>query len=329
MDKATIVIPNWNGWQHLQRCLPTVFTQTYPNFEVVIVDNASTDGSVELVREQFPQVNLIVNDSNLGFAAANNIAIRATSASYIATLNNDTEVEANWLSELVKGMSSDPKVGMVASKILYMQPPHLVDSAGVGVSRAGLAWNRCNGAQEDPLEVEPYEVFGPSAAAALYRRAMLDEVGLFDEAYFAYYEDIDLAWRARLMGWRCLYVPTARVYHAHSATSRQGSSFKRYLLSRNEIWTIVKNYPTPDLWLYLPEILFYDLLSAAYRIILERSWSPLLGRLAALRQLRPMLRQRRIIQKRRQASSREMRQLMAPSPHLFQVTWRRLKTPVR
>lgn len=218
---------------------------------------------------------------------------------------------------------------MVASKILYSQPPHLVDSAGVAVSRSGLTWNRHNGMQEDPDEVEPYEVFGPTAAAALYRRTMLDEVGLFDEAYFAYYEDTDLAWRARLMGWRCMYVPTARVYHVHSATSRQGSPFKRYLLSRNVLWTIVKNYPSPDLWLRLPEILVYNLISDAYRMILERSWSPVLGRLAALQGLRPMLRQRRVIQQQRRVSSQELFRLMTPSSRLFQVTRRRMKTPMK
>jgi GT2 family glycosyltransferase len=328
-EKVTIVIPSWNGRQHLRRCLPAVLAQTYSHFEVVVVDNASTDGSIDLVRDQFSQVHLIVNESNLGFAEANNIAIRATSAPFIATLNNDTQVEAGWLSELMRGIASDPKLGMAASKILYMKPPHLIDSSGIGISRAGLAWNRCNGAQDDPLEVEPYEVFGPSAAAALYRRAMLDEIGLFDEAYFAYYEDTDLAWRARLMGWRCLYVPTARVYHAHSATSRQGSHFKRYLLSRNELWTILKNYPSPDLWLRLPEILFFDLFSMAYRMILERSWSPVLGRLAALGRLRPMFHQRQVIQKQRRITSQEMTQSMEPSPRLFQVTWRRLKTPVK
>lgn len=329
MDKVAIIIPNWNGKRHLETCLPAVFAQTFPHFEVVLVDNASTDGSVELVKGRFPQVNLIVNESNLGFAAANNIAIRATSAPYVATLNNDTQVEAGWLSELMRVIASDPGLGMAASKILYMKPPHLIDSSGIGVSRAGLAWNRCNGTQDDPLEVEPYEVFGPSAAAALYRRAMLDEVGLFDEAYFAYYEDTDLAWRARLMGWRCLYVPTARVYHAHSATSRYGSRFKRYLLSRNELWTILKNYPSPDLWLRLPEILFFDLFSMTYRMILERSWSPVLGRLAALGCLRPMFHQRQVIQKQRRITSQEMIQSMEPSPRLFQVTRRRLKTPVK
>lgn len=325
--KVTIVIPNWNGRQHLQRCLPAVLAQTFPHFEVVVVDNASIDGSVEWVQEHFPQITLIVNDSNLGFAAANNIAIRATSAPYIATLNNDTQVETTWLSELVNSILSESRVGMIASKILYMQPPHLVDSAGIEVSRAGLAQNRYNGMHENSVETEPYEVFGPSAAAALYRRAMLDEIGLFDESYFAYHEDTDLAWRARLMGWRCLYVPTARVYHAHSATSRQGSPFKRYLLARNGLWTIIKNYPSLGLWLYLPEIVFYNLLSIIYRVILERSWSPVRGSLAALRQMPKAFRQRRLIQNQRRVSSQDMRKLMSPSSQLFRITWRRLKAP--
>jgi len=328
-EKVTVVIPNWNGKQHLQRCLTAVLSQTYSHFEVVVVDNASTDGSVDLVREQFSQVHLIVNDYNLGFAEANNIAIRATSAPFVATLNNDTQVNTSWLSELVNSMASDFGVGMVASKILYMQPPHLIDSAGIEVSRAGLAQNRCNGMHENSVETEPYEVFGPSAAAALYRRAMLDEIGLFDNSYFAYHEDTDLAWRARLMGWRCLYVPAARVYHAHSATSRQGSPFKRYLLARNGLWTIVKNYPSPGLWLYLPEIVFYNLLSLVYRVILERSWSPVRGSLAALSQVQNALDQRRLIQNQRRVSSQDIRKLMSPSSQLFRITWRRLKSSQR
>jgi len=329
MEKVTIIIPNLNGKRHLQLCLPAVLAQTFPHCEVVVVDNASTDGSVEWVQEQFPQVALIVNDSNLGFAAANNIAIRATSTPLIATLNNDTQVEATWLSELVRATTVDPTVGMVASKILYMQPPHLIDSAGIEVSRAGLAQNRYNGMPENSVEVEPYEVFGPSAAAALYRRAMLDEIGLFDNSYFAYHEDTDLAWRARLMGWRCLYVPAARVYHAHSATSRQGSPFKRYLLARNGLWTIVKNYPSPGLWLYLPEIVFYNLLSTIYRVILERNWCPVRGSLVALSQVQNALDQRRLIQNQRRVSSQDMRKLMSPSSQLFRITWRRLKASQR
>jgi hypothetical protein len=320
-DRVSIIIPNWNGKSYLTTCLPAVFAQTYPDFEVVIVDNASADGSVEWLRSEFPQVKLIANDRNLGFASANNLAIQATSAAYIATLNNDTQVEADWLKELVKGMSLDPQVGMVASKILYSAAPHVIDSAGIEVSRTGLAWNRRNRTPEDPLEVEPYEVFGPSAAAALYRRTMLDEVGLFDESYFAYYEDVDLAWRARLLGWRCLYVPTARVYHVHSATSRQGSPFKRYFLARNKVWTTLKNYPAPAVWFNLPIILLYDLVSDFYRMVLERNVSPVHGQMVALGRLPAVLRQRKAIQRRRRISWNTLREAMIPPPNLLKSLW--------
>jgi GT2 family glycosyltransferase len=212
---------------------------------------------------------------------------------------------------------------MVASKILYAEAPHLIDSAGIEVSRTGLAWNRYNRTQEDALEVEPYEVFGPSAAAALYRRTMLDDVGLFDESYFAYYEDVDLAWRARLLGWRCLYVPTARVYHVHSATSRQGSPFKRYFLVRNKVWTTLKNYPAPAVWSNLPIILLYDLASDFYRMILERNLSPLQGQIAALGRLSVVLRQRKAIQHRRRVSWKTLRKSMIPPPNLLKSLWHR------
>jgi len=318
--RVTVIIPNWNGRAYLERCLPTVFAQTYPDFEVVVVDNASTDGSVEWVRERFPEVRLITNDRNQGFARANNQAIRATTAPYIATLNNDTQVDPAWLSRLVEAAASDARVGMVASKILYAQPPHLMDSAGIELDRAGFAWNRYNGQPERSEEQEPYEVFGPSAAAALYRREMLDDVGLFDESYFAYYEDVDLAWRARLRGWRCLYVPGARVYHLHSATSRQGSPFKRYFLVRNKVWTTLKNYPAPALWLNLPTILFYDLVADLYRLVRERSFSPLRGRLAALGGLPRVLYLRRTIQQRRRISWQELNEWMIPPVNLLEIS---------
>lgn len=201
---------------------------------------------------------------------------------------------------------------MVAAKVLYMAPPSLIDSAGIEIDRAGFAWNRYNGQPEELDEREPYEVFGPSAAAALYRREMLDDVGLFDEGFFAYYEDVDLAWRARLRGWRCLYVPTARVYHVHSATSGHGSPFKQYYLTRNKLWTTLKNYPAPALWLRLPTILLYDLMADLYRLILERDASSIRGRLAALGGLPTVLHQRRIIQQQRRISRRALSEWMIP-----------------
>jgi GT2 family glycosyltransferase len=326
--RVTVIILNWNGWHHLERCLPALLAQTYLDFEIVVVDNGSADGSAALVQDRFPQVRLIANSKNLGFAQANNQAIQSTSSPYIVTLNNDTRPEPTWLEEMARAMEANAEIGMVASKVLYMAPPHLVDSAGIEIDRAGFAWNRYNGQPDSAEEHEPYEVFGPNAAAALYRREMLDDVGFFDASFFAYYEDVDLAWRARMMGWSCLYVPRASVYHVHSATSRQGSPLKQHLLARNKLWTILKNYPAPALWLNLPTILFYDLLAALFRAIMEGNTSPIHGRLVALGRLPAVLRQRRAIQRRRRISWRTMSEWMIPPPsllrslrHLQRIAW--------
>lgn len=308
-SQVTIIIPNLNGRQHLVYCLSSILEQSYQKFETILVDNGSTDDSVEFTQKNFPGVQVIANQHNLGFAAANNLAIQATTSPYIVTLNNDTRVDRNWLGEMVRVAERDQNIGMIACKILYMAEPQLIDSAGLEIDLVGMARNRYNGLA-DPAETEPYEVFCPAGAAALYKRAMLDEVGLFDEAYFAYCEDMDLGWRARLMGWKCMYVPTAVVYHRHSATSGQGSQFKRYLLTRNRIWTVVKNYPSPELWLYLPKLIFYDWLAMVYRIWVEKNLSPIRGRLAALPQLRQMWRQRRLIQQRQSVSWSQLKTLM-------------------
>ncbi|HMQ55354.1 MAG TPA: glycosyltransferase family 2 protein [Anaerolineae bacterium] len=313
--KISVIIPNINGRKHLEYCLPALLGQHYRSFEMVLVDNGSTDDSVEFTKRNFPDVKIIAFHRNLGFAEANNRAIQATTSPYLVTLNNDTRVEPTWLAEMVQAAEQSRDIGMVACKILYMQAPHLADSAGLAIDQVGMAWNRYNGLV-DPNETEPYEVFCPAGAAALYKREMLDEIGLFDERYFAYCEDMDLGWRGRLMGWRCLYVPTATVYHHHSATSGQGSRFKRYLLTRNRIWTVLKNYPSPELWIHLPRLLFYDLTAAFYRLIKEKNLSPIQGRLAALRQLGPMLHQRRAIQSKRRLSSQALLALMSPSANL-------------
>ncbi len=298
-SKISVIILNWNGKHYLERCLSSTLKQTYPNFEVILVDNASTDGSVEFIRERFPEVKVICNEKNLGFAAGNNIAIRATQGEYIATLNNDTQVDPHWLEELVSAAESDPKIGMCASKMLFLHRPEIINSTGISLDKACIAWDRRGGERNEGDENEPIEVFGPCAGAALYRREMLEQVGLFDEDFFAYLEDVDLAWRARLMGWRCLYVPTAKVYHVHSATGIEGSPLKTYLLGRNKIWTIVKNYPSPELFLFLPLITFYDLGAVLYALIIGRDVNPLRGRIAGLRGLVRFLRKRREIQSRR------------------------------
>ena len=148
------------------------------------------------------------------------------------------------------------------------------------------------GAADDPAEAAPVEIFGPCAGAALYRRAMLDEIGLFDESFFAYLEDVDLAWRGRAAGWRCLYAPAARVLHRHSATAGEGSPFKRRQLGRNKVWLIAKNYPFRQLWWAAPLVILYDLAAVLYALVTRRDTQALRGRLSGLVTVLPRLRQR-------------------------------------
>ena len=282
--------------------MSALLAQTYSFYEIILVDNGSDDGSVDFVAERFPEVRIIENGENLGFAAGNNVAIRVARGDYIVTLNNDTRAEPDWLEELVKVAETDPKIGMCASKMLFYYHTGVLNSTGIGLDIAGIAWDRRGGERDDGLEREPVEVFGPCAGAALYRREMLDEVGLFDEDFFVYHEDVDLAWRARSRGWRCMYNPRAIVYHVHSATGLEGSAFKNRLLGRNKIWTMVKNYPFPQIFLFLPLIAFYDLASVFYSLFKRRDVSPLRGRVSSLGLLPDMLRKRKEIQRGRTSS---------------------------
>jgi hypothetical protein len=321
-SRVSIIVLNWNGKGFLERCLSSLSLQTYEDFETVLVDNGSTDGSVVFVRERFPQVRLIENQTNCGFAAGNNQAIRATDSEYVVTLNNDTEADPEWLAELVQAAETDRKVGACASRMLFADRPEIINSAGIALDRAGIAWDWKGGRRDDPDERRPVEVFGACAGAALYRRAMLDKIGLFDEDFFAYLEDVDLAWRAQWAGWRALSVPTARVLHYHSGTSGEGSPFKNRLLGRNKVWLIAKNYPWPQVLWYLPIILFYDVGTLPYTLIWRGDWQPLRGRIAGLRGLGGALRKRREMGDFRQVSARRLLSRMASLPGPWAL-WRR------
>lgn len=279
---VSIVIVNYNRPDLLADCLASVRAQTYPNLEVVVVDNASQNGSVDWVREVYPDVRVVALSTNRGFAGGCNAGIAAANGELIATVNNDVQLDPGWVEEMVRAARSSPGVGMVASKILFVRAPEVVDSAGVCLDRAGMAWHRRGGRRDDRSD-RLLEVFGPCAGAALYRRALFDDVGLFDEDFFCYLEDVDLAWRARNAGWRCVYTPRACAYHHHSATAVEDSPFKRYHLGRNKVWMIAKNFPAPEVWLYLPVIMLYDLVGlAASALLMGRDRRSLASRLAGV-----------------------------------------------
>jgi len=280
VPETSVIITNWNGKQWLPTCLAALTQQTYRDFEIIFVDDGSTDGSAAWVVEHYPQVRLIEQKPHVGFAAANNIGIKAARGKYIVTLNNDTQPDENFLQALVTGIIA-PDVGMVAAQMRLWDAPQLLDSAGITVDWAGFGWNRGFGQPVAAWET-PQEVFGPCAGAALYRREMLDEIGLFDEDFYAYYEDVDLAWRARRAGWRCRYTPEAWVLHKHSATGRKFNRKKIFLLNRNRLWTIIKNYAAVDFLWVLPLIVFGDFLSLVKQLWQTKSPVPLRARWSAM-----------------------------------------------
>ncbi|HEX2033887.1 MAG TPA: glycosyltransferase family 2 protein [Chloroflexota bacterium] len=294
----SVVMVTWNGLHHLRRSLPALLGQSLPpeaSFEILVVDNASTDGSRRYLEElaaREPRVRLLVNARNEGFAGPNNRGFAAARGRFVATLNNDTLPEPSWLAAMLDAAEAGERVGSVASKMVFAHDPGTIQSAGISLDRTGIAWDRLVGRPVGESERVPVEVFGASAGAALYRRDMLEELGGFDSRFFMYLEDVDLAWRARLAGWRAVYAPGAVVRHAHSASAKEGSPLKNWHLGRNKVWSIAKCYPSPGLQSYLPLIVAYDLGSLPYTMVTKRDLSPLLGRLAGLRGLRPVLAER-------------------------------------
>ncbi len=302
---ATIVIPNLNGALHLARLLPCLAQQSARDFELLLVDNGSADDSVARVQAFGArwgiETNVIRNATNLGFAKPCNQGMRAARGEWIALLNNDTQPEPQWLEALltVAEMADGPSqgIGMVGSKMLMARQPDTIDSAGIALDRAGIAWDWRGGERDDPAERDSVEIFGPCGGAALYHRTLVQQLDGFDEDFFAYHEDVDFAWRARLLGWRCLLAPRARVLHVHSATLGDASPRKRFLLARNKVWTLLKNYPArdPEQLLHVALAAVYDGAATLYGVAQRGDWAAARGRSAALRGLPRFWAKRRLV----------------------------------
>jgi GT2 family glycosyltransferase len=315
--RVTVVVPNWNGKQFLKLCLSSLRKQRFEDFETLLVDNGSIDDSLELVAKNFPEVRLARLPENRGFSAAVNAGIRASEAQeFVALLNNDTEVDPGWLEALVRAADGHPEVGLLASKLVDFHDRRILDGAGDALRRSGLPYRIGHGELDRGQFERGAFVFGACAAAALYRREMLDEIGLFDEDFFSNCEDGDISFRAQLAGYRCLYVPGSVVYHIGSAsTGGKRSETNTRLGTQNSINLLVKNMPTSLLLRYLPILLVGQLLRLVTAILfrggLLRAY---LGGLAGAWQLLPrMLDKRQEIQKRRRVSDDYIRELLQQS----------------
>jgi len=256
MAKVSIMIVNWNGKRLLKDCLGSVFSQSMKDYEIILVDNASTDGSVDFVKKNYPKAKLIQNRSNLGFAEGNNIGIRAASkgSRYIALLNTDARPDKNWLKELIKAAESHPKAGSFTPKVVF--PDGRINSIGHAIFRTGEVKNIGVFQQDKGQFSKEAKVFGVPATASLYRRKMLEDTktsDYLDPLYFAYYEDSDLDFRAAALGWESLYVPSTTVTHLLGASSPNSL----YFAERNRGWFFLKNFPANELILSLPFFLAY------------------------------------------------------------------------
>jgi len=309
MPIASVIILNWNGKKFLQECLDSLGAQTYRDFETILIDNGSTDNSAAFVQELYPWVRLVALPENTGFSGGNNRGLAECRGDYIVTLNNDTKVEPEFIAELVKVAESDSAIGMVAAKMLNFYETGRIDSVGIRVTTAGLGVNRGVGETDRGQYDAAGEVFGACAGAALYRRAMLDEVGFFDAAFFAYYEDTDLAWRARLAGWRCVTAPGAVVYHVHSATSGRMSPFTVYQVQRNKWYTIIKNWPASILLKRIPLIATFDLAALVLAVLRGRGLAAFKARFDVLKSLPRLLRARATVQRMRKISGADVEML--------------------
>lgn len=326
--KVGVIVVNWNRLELLKRCLDSLAAQTHPSFEVCVVDNGSIDGSADYVEALIPRfpvpLRLIRNSENRGFCAANNQGIQASSNELVALLNNDAEAEPDFLKALESTMRTSPDVGMVAAKILVWEDPTRIDKCGHLIYPDGQNRGRGSG-QIDRGQFDRVEpILWPDGCAAMYRRELFDDVGGFDEDFFAYADDAELGLRARQARWECLYTPHARVSHHRGATLGLGSSRRLKLIERNRVLLAVKLFPWNLLWAngwyFMARIA-----AGAWAALRNRgeirhypgaggkvgaAWALMAGTAAAVPLIPRMLRKRRLLRSKRRLSPRQLRRLI-------------------
>lgn len=326
--QVDIIIPNWNGQEWLGSCLDSLVNQTFKAFRIIIVDNGSTDGSVEFVHTNYPQVQVIALEKNTGFTGGINTGIRAGTAPYVCWFNNDAEASPTFLEHLLTALKTREAegFGMAAAKVFFKSSPSIINSAGSFVGPDGIGRDRGFQQPDGPVFNEMTEIFGPAGVAALYCRTLFEKVGLLDEDFFLYSEEVDLNYRAQLSGYRCLYVPEAKVWHRGSATAQNISRRAAYLANRNSLLVIIKNLPGVLLLRQLPWILLGQLYQLALFARQGNFIPALQGKIAFIPLLHATSAKRKVIQQNRKVTIARFKQqveLGRTTPRLLQYITKR------
>lgn len=320
-DNVAVIIVNFNSGPLLKECLHHLHTQTYHPARIIVVDNASDDNSIDGLEHEYPEVDVMRLNQNLGFAVANNLAVKQVDQvdgiEWIALLNPDAFPAPDWLEQLLLAAHLYPDCAGFGSRLLNARNLNQLDGTGDIYHVSGLAWRRDHGCPVRSGMITGGDIFSPCAAAALYRRAAFSEVGGFDESYFCYFEDVDLGFRLQLLGYRCRYVPNATIHHIGSAITGRHSLFSLYHSHRNLVWTFCKNMPGPLFWLYLPQHILLNLATVLWfglhgqgQILLQAKWD-------AIRGLPNCWQQRRIIQAQRRIGLLPLWRMMSRGLTIF------------
>ena len=307
----SIIVLNWNGQSLLDECLSALSRQTYSPYELIFVDNGSTDGSIDFVRKKFPWVSVCQLSENRGFSGGNIEGFKKCRGEFIALVNNDTRVDETWLENLVHPLHENPSTGICASKLL-IESTGKIDSAGDNLTSWGVGLKRGSGEERSSYDTQE-PVFGACAAACLYRRKMIEDIGFLDEDFFFNDEDTDLNFRAQLRGWKCVYVPKAVVYHKVNATIGTRSDRHVYFHVRNLEFLWIKNMPTGLMVRFAHYKVLQEIGSFAYLCLRHGKWAPYFeGKKDAVRMLPLMLRKRGEIQKRKAVTNQYIKSLLVP-----------------
>jgi GT2 family glycosyltransferase len=333
MPEISVIVLNWNGKHFLETCLLSLRRQTFRDFEVIVVDNGSEDGSAEYVLDQFPEVRLLRLERNVGFCSGNLAGYERATGELIVLLNNDTEADPYWLEEIRRASEDFSEAGSFASKMLFYDDRQRIDNCGFALTTSGVTIDLGRNQKDGEKWAEPRKVFGACGGAAAYRRSMLEKIGFLDAEFFMTYEDVDMSFRAQLFGYECVFVPGAVVYHRYRATMKNYPARQVFFSQRNIEFVYMKNMPLGLMLRFLPLRFVYELGGAVYFLKQGAGRAYLKAKVDALRRLPSFLPKRQMIQAKRVLNNDELRSVMLQKTWLslkwqkFASAWRRFPEP--